>query len=156
MLGDAVCENVDCAVNGNAEDEDEEDSGQVKDVTADGIWIVVMVILLDSDVVEVDEADILVDTTVVMSLIAVTNDKLVQEYLDVVAGVADVDVLLMINSDVYEDDVGLLDEVAVWLPPVDELLSVGVEANDVGDDVSPLDAMRPAGSISRCTRMCND
>ena len=36
------------------------------------------------------------------------------------------------------------------------MLDVEVEADDVGDDVSPLDAMRPAGSISRCTRMCDD
>ena len=62
----------------------------------------------------------------------------------------------MIKSDVYVVDVGHLDEVAVRLPPVDVMVKVEVEANDVGDDVSPLDAMRPAGSISRCTRMCDD
>ena len=69
--------------------------------------------------------------------------------------VTDVDVLLMINSDVYEVGVCHLDEVAVRLPPVDEMLNVEIEATDVGDDVSPLDAMGLAGSISRCTRMCD-
>ena len=130
--------------------------GQVKDVAADGVCIVIVVILLDNDVVEVHEADILVDATVVMSLIAVTDDKLIHEYLDVVVVIAGVDLLLMINSDVYEVGVGYLDEVAVKLPPVDEMLDVEVDANDVGDDVSPLDAMRPAGSIFRCKRMCDD
>ena len=57
--------------------------------------------------------------------------------------------LLMVNVEV-------LDEVAAGLLPTDEMLDVEVEANDVGDVVSPLDAMRPAGSISRCTRMCDD
>ena len=42
--------------------------------------IVVVVILLDNDVVEV-EADILVGATVVVSLIAVTDDKLIQNIL---------------------------------------------------------------------------
>ena len=121
-----------------------EDGGQVEVVTADGVCIVVVVILLDNDVVEVDEADILVDATVVVSLIAVTDDRLVHEYLDVVVVVADVDVLLMINSDVYEVGVGHLDEVAVRLPPVDEMLNVEVEANDVGDDVS----------LTRCDEAC--
>ena len=70
--------------------------------------------------------------------------------------VADFDVLLMINSDVYKVGVGHLDDVMVRLPPVDEMLNMKGEANDVGDDVSPLDAIGPAGSISRCTRMCDD
>ena len=152
ILGDVVCEDVDCVVNGNAEDEVEEDGGQVEDVTADGVCIVVVVILLDNDVVKVDEADILVDATIVVSLIAFVDDKLIHQHLDVVVVVASVDVLLMIKSDVYVVGVGHLGEVAVRLPPVDEMLNVEIEANDVGDDVSPLDAMKPAGSISRCTK----
>ena len=89
MLGDFVCGNVDCVVNGNAEDEAEEDGGQVKDVAADGVCIVVVVIFLDNDAVEVDEADILVDAAVVVDLIAATDDKLVHKDLDVVVVVAD-------------------------------------------------------------------
>ena len=50
--------------------------------------------------------------------------------------ITDVDVLLMISSDVYEVGVGHLDDVVVRLPPVDEMLDVEDEANDVGDDVS--------------------
>ena len=49
-----------------------------------------------------------------------------------------------------------LDDIVVVFLPVNEMLDVEVEANDVGDDISPLDAMRLAGSILRCTGMCDD
>ena len=124
VLGDDVCEDVGWAVNSNAEDEAAEDGGQIEDVTTDDVCIVVVVILLDNDVVEVDEADVLVDATVVMNLIAVTDDKLVHEHLDVVVAIADVAVLLMIISDVYEVGVGHLNDVVIRLPPVDEMLDV--------------------------------
>ena len=79
-----------------------EDGGQVEDVIADGICIVVVVILLDNDVVEVDGDDVLVDVVVVVSLIAVTDDRVVHDDLDVVVIVVDVGELLMIKGDVYE------------------------------------------------------
>ena len=103
-----------------------------------------------------DEADIPMDATVAVGLIAATGDKLVHENFDVVVVVADVNVLLMIKSDIYVVGVGHLGVVVVRFPPVDEMVDAKVEANDVGDDVSPLDAMRPAGSIPRCTRVCDD
>ena len=77
ILGDVVCKHVDCDVNDDTEDEATEDGGQVEVVTADGVCIVVVVMLLDTDAVEVDEADALVDAAIVVNLIAVTDDKLV-------------------------------------------------------------------------------
>ena len=95
-----------------------------------------------------------------MNLFAVTDDKVVHDDLDVVVVVVvDVDELLMIKGDVYEVGVDHLDDVVVRLAPIDVMLDVELVANDFGDDVSPLienDAMRPAGSIFRCTRMCDD
>ena len=128
-------------------------------VVADCVCIVVIVILLDDDVVVVDEVDVLVDVVVVANLIAVTDNKVVHDDLDVVVVAVDVDELLMIQGDVYEVSVDHLDGVVVRLPPVDVVLDVEVVVNDVEDDVSPLienDAMRPASSIFRCTRMCDD
>ena len=45
-------------------------------------------------------------------------------------------------------DVGVLDDVVVNLIPFDEMVHEGIGVNDVGEDVSPLDVMRPAGSTS--------
>ena len=45
-------------------------------------------------------------------------------------------------------DVGVLDDVAVDLIPSDEMVHEGIGVNEVGEDVSPLDAMKPAGSTS--------
>ena len=52
-------------------------------------------------------------------------------------------------------DVDVLDDVVVHLIPCDEVVpeEVGVDYGDA--DVSPLDVMRPADSISRWTRMCD-
>ena len=43
----------------------------------------------------------------------------------------------------------------VHLIPYDEMVHEEIGINDVGEDVSPLDAMRPADSIPRWTRMCD-
>ena len=80
-----------------------------------------------------------------LGLIAVIADKLVQKCLAVV-----------VIADVYKVDVDALDEVTAGLPPMDEMMVTEVGANDIDDNVSPLDAMRPAGSISRWTRMCDN
>ena len=53
------------------------------------------------------------------------------------------------------DDVGVLDDVVVNLIPFDEMVHEGIGVDDVGEDVSPLDVMRLADSISRWTRMCD-
>ena len=49
----------------------------------------------------------------------------------------------------------ILDDVVVHLIPYDEMMSKGTQVDHEGADVSPLDVMRPAGSISRWTRMCD-
>ena len=55
------------------------------------------------------------------------------------------EVVLANTQDVTVD---VLDEVATRLIPLDEMMLTEVGVNNVGDDVSPLDAMRLAGSIS--------
>ena len=40
------------------------------------------------------------------------------------------------------------DDVAADLIPLDEVVHEGIGVDEVGEDVSPLDVMRPAGSIS--------
>ena len=152
MFGNDVCEDVVYTDSDDIDDEVVEDCGHVEivfdaanpddvgtvldnDVVADYVCTVVVVILLDDDIVEVDEVDVLVDVVIVVSLIAVTNDKAV-----------------------YEVGIDHLNDVVVRLPPADVVLDVGVVVDDVEDDVSQLienDAMRPAGSNFRCTRMCD-
>ena len=50
-------------------------------------------------------------------------------------------------------DVDILDDVVVLLIPYDETMSKGTEVDYEEADVSPLDMMRPAGSISRWAKM---
>ena len=51
-------------------------------------------------------------------------------------------------TDTHDVVVDVLDEVTAGLIPMDEMMLTEVGVNDVDNDVSPLDAMRLAGSIS--------
>ena len=51
-------------------------------------------------------------------------------------------------TDAHDVGVDVLDEVTAGLIPMDEMMFTEVGVNDVDNDVSPLDAMRPADSIS--------
>ena len=59
-----------------------------------------------------------------------------------------------LTNDVHNVDV-LDDDIVVDLIPFDKMVHEGTDVYDVGEDVSPLDVMRPAGFISWWTRMCD-
>ena len=117
--------------------------------------VVSVVNLLDDELVDVDKFDVLVIDVVVVHDVVIMKDVVVVNLTttaDEVVVVADVDELLMTKGDVHKVDVDQLDDVMAKLPPVDVMLDVKVVVDEVEDED---DAMRPAGSIFRCTRMCD-
>ena len=60
--------------------------------------------------------------------------------------VEDAKEVLMTNT--HDVIVDILDEVTAGFIPMDEMMLVGAAVNNIDNDVSPLDAMRLAGSIS--------
>ena len=85
-----------------------------------------------------------------MRLLDVIDDKMFLNCSDVEV-VKKIDTSLMYSV----HDIDVLDDVVVHLIPYDEMVHEEIGINDVGEGVSPLDAMRPADSISRWTRMCD-
>ena len=143
-LEDVVHKNLDRDDIDSPEDDAEEDEGHFLDVTDESVCTDVVVFLPEDGVVEVDEADVLIDAAQVPALIAI---------VDVVADICE---LLMINAAVHRVNVDVLDGVIYRLPPMSEMMATEVGVNNIDNDVSPLDAMRPVGSIPRWTRMCDD
>ena len=80
-----------------------------------------------------------------LNLLDVYDDKQVLSCIDVDV-VDGVNKFLM--TDAHEMGVDVLDEVTAGLIPMDEMMLTEVGVNDVDNDVSPLNAMRPAGSTS--------
>ena len=83
-----------------------------------------------------------------MSLLDVIDDNVILAHVDVVV-VDETIALLMYDVhavDVLDDDDD--DDVVVDLIPLDEVVHEGIGVDEVGEDVSPLVVMRPAGSIS--------
>ena len=117
---------------------------QVEDVIDGCVCTDVVVLLLENDVVDVVDAVALDDAAQVLNLIDVSDGELGNCFS--VDAVDDANELLMTNA--HDVGVDVLDEVAAGLLPMDEMMFTEVGVNDVDNDVSPLDAMRPAASIS--------
>ena len=81
----------------------------------------------------------------VLNLIDVSDGALALSCFEVDV-VDDANEVLMTNT--HDVIVDVLEEVAAGLIPLDEMMFTEVGVNNIGDDVSPLDAMRLAGSIS--------
>ena len=114
--------------------------------------------VIDAGVVEVDAIDDSIDEADALSktvwwwlcLFDVIDDKVLVNCFDV--EVAD-DRCTLLTYDVQ--DVDILDDVVVLLTPYDEMMSEGTMVGLEDANVSPLDMMRPVGSISGWTRMCD-
>ena len=109
------------------------------------IWIDVVVLLVRDDVVDIVDTGALDDVVQVLNLIDVSDDELVLNCFDVDV-VNDVNELLMVDT--HDVVVESLDDVTAEFIPMDEMMPTEVGVNDVDNNVSPLNAIRLAGSIS--------
>ena len=100
---------------------------------------------MEDDVVDVVDTVALDDAAQVLNLIDVSDGELVLNCFDV--DVVD-DANEFLTTDAHDVVVDVLDEVTAGLIPMDEMMLTEVGVNDANNDVSPLDAMRLAGSTS--------
>ena len=96
VLDDAVCENIDCTVNGDAEDKAEEGDGQAQlesnDANSGNVGFVPdeSVVI---NVVGVGVVVVLVDAAKVVNLSVVIDDEHAQEHLDIAVVVVGVHIV---------------------------------------------------------------